>query len=414
MDSFIDGIYNGGTGAPQGSDTLPPWLAPQARRVLGINPEALAQPGPTQAETSPPASMSPFTPLQAGTQSPTGAAPAAQPTSAAPTPSPASVSPIAAATTPPTAQSPTDDSGKSFVNEIMNRHQDLQKRQAELDAMIKAGPQAMERPTSIWEKLGAMAVAGTTGWNSHNAEAGLKAGRSVLDIPKDEADKEYGRQLQGKEHGLAASERELEDMERSQDRSERTADRADARKDRDRQFDERESDRAEGRRQRESDSASRAADRTADNDRQNARDAATEKHWKDDLNLRRQEFNQRIAEQKDSKKGIAETTAYATSLRSSLAEADKEIGAKERDFMHKDDPDVQGELASMRRQRQDLQAEYDDVRGLMKKHLGLDHGVSDLTKPITGDQTRPTINGVKVPDNYVHKNGPNGMGWYKP
>jgi hypothetical protein len=234
-------------------------------------------------------------------------------------------------------------------------------------AGLESGPPKVE--PDKWTKIASIIAAGAEGWQ-HNPSAGLRTAQGILSQPQMEARQKWEDQYKGAQRGYEDAIQNF-NVDLSTHREQATeADRAEARKIQTGNL-EREKTRDTQTQQWHEEEVKR----------QQARDTATEKHWSDEIQMRRKELSERLQASKDAREGVGVLRAYVTEETSRLNELDRRIAGIDSNIMSKNDPSVQQERKDLLAERAAAIQELNDVKGLMKKHLGIDHD-APATAPI--------------------------------
>lgn len=316
--SFVDSIY-GGTDDPRVNPLKRP--APYAPTPLDPSLLGRSQPAPAPPQLAPPSFLS-------------------MPSSDAPptdTESPAPSSSVPAA---------SDNSGSQRLIDVLLRDQ-------------AAGPETPKPLTGPWgwvQKIAAMTGAATTGYMNRNASVGMDAGRNIYEGGKDQAaesDRRFGQKIHGDQIAIEAEiQRENQAREERRDTAAGT-------------------ERTENRKREERRDTTTAGWHKDEVQREKDRDAATEQHWKDQMALSQKELNERLAASKDSREGIGVLKTYVSDLGGRLNELDKRISTLQASPFTRSDPQAQQEIKDLQAERKARSGEFDEVNGMMRKHLKL-------------------------------------------
>ena len=245
---------------------------------------------------------------------------------------------------------------------------------------------------------------GIQGGITGDIRQGMHVMEPALQQPQQEADRrwqtgqttaqrDYENAIQKFNVDLAQKREQDVADERTATEKDRTADRAEREKDRQTQL---ETQRRNEKRE-EARDLQAAQDRAATTARETERDKATEKHWSDDIALRRQEMTARIKDAKDAKEGVPVLRAYTSDLTGRLNEIDKRLTAIQGNATLLGDKESEQEIKDLRAERVARQQELSDVEGLMKKHLGLEAGVSGAGSSVSPPMQQYTVSAPGKP-----------------
>lgn len=279
------------------------------------------------------------------------------------TPSPSNAVPGGAPPPPPV--------GGSYIDRLMAPGGDLagiKQREAELASRMKAG--VPTHKASRAEIIASLILAGTQGWASRSPEAGFEASQGLLNRSKNEARRKWQEETMGMERDLSGARSTLQEgmalseaQSREAERAAMVTERGEMSKYRQGQLDREKA--------RDLQTSQWHADELT---RQRERDTITEQHWADEIKEKRADRAARLGELKDARTGVQYLRMEISGDDARLGSIDRRIASIDSSPFNllKDSPMLQ-ERNDLMIERNALKKERDEVSGLIKKHLGIDH-----------------------------------------